>query len=68
MRYADRSKNYTNVTWAPVIATDNSLVAPNVSLTGVRSIFYTGRHLVLYNASDEAGNFKICSFHVTVEG
>ena len=67
-RHADRSKNYTKVTWDPVIATDNSREDPNVYLTGVRSIFHIGRHLVIYNASDKAGNYKICSFYVTVEG
>ena len=67
-RYAEKTKNSAKVTWAPVIATDNSRVAPQVIPTGVRSIYHTGRHLVIYNASDETGNYKICNFYVTVEG
>ena len=67
-RYADRAKNYTAVSWPPVIATDNSGVTPNVVSTGVTSIYYTGRHTVTYNASDEAGNSRICKFYVIIEG
>ena len=67
-RYADRAKNYTTVTWPTVIATDNSGVTPNVSTIGVRSIYYIGKQLVMYNASDKAGNFKICMFYVNIEG
>ena len=67
-RYADRAKNYTAVSWPPVIATDNSGVTPNVVSTGVTSIYYTGRHTVTYNASDEAGNSRICTFYVIIEG
>ena len=67
-RYADRAKNYTAVSWPPVKATDNSDVTPNVVSTGVTSIYYTGRHTVTYNASDEAGNSRICKFYVIIEG
>ena len=67
-RYADRAKNYTAVSWPPVIATDNSGVTPSVLSTGVTSIYYTGRHTVTYNASDEAGNSRICKFYVIIEG
>ena len=67
-RYADRAKNYTAVSWPPVKATDNSGVTPNVFSTGVTSIYYTGRHTVTYNASDEAGNSRICTFYVIIEG
>ena len=67
-RYADRAKNSTTVTWPAVLATDNSGMAPNVSPTNVKSNYYKGRHLVIYNASDEAGNYKTCKFYVTVEG
>ena len=67
-RYADRAKNYTAVSWPPVITTDNSGVTPSVFSTGVTSIYYTGRHTVTYNASDEAGNSKICTFYVIIEG
>jgi len=68
--YADRAKNYTTVTWDSVNATDNSGVAPNVVKYGVpfANRFYQGRHEVIYNASDEAGNYRICKFHVTIEG
>jgi len=65
--YADKAKNYTTVTWDSVTATDNSGVTPNVSLNGVKSIYYKGKHLVMYSARDEAGNTKICKFYVTVE-
>jgi len=68
-RYADIAKNYTTINWSPVVATDNSGVVVNVTnhgvLTGNR--FHEGRHEVIYNASDAAGNYKICKFHVTVE-
>ena len=67
-RYADRAKNYTTVTWPPVIATDNSEVTPSVVPSGVSNIYYIGRHQVMYRASDEAGNYKLCKFYVTVEG
>lgn len=67
-RFADRGQNYTTVNWNPVIATDNSGVAPNVTTSGVKSIYVKGKHLVMYKASDEAGNSKICKFHVSVLG
>ena len=67
-RYADRAKNYTEVTWPPVIATDNSGVTPCAVSSGMSNIYYRGRHQVMYNASDEAGNYKLCKFYVTVEG
>ena len=68
-RYADRAKNYTTVNWPPVIATDNSGMATNVTQHGVPTgnKFYEGRHEVIYNASDAAGNYRICRFHVTVK-
>lgn len=68
-KYADRAKNYTTVNWPPVIATDNSGMATNVTQHGVPTgnKFYEGRHEVIYNASDAAGNYRICKFHVTVE-
>ena len=67
-RYADRTKNYTSVSWPPVVATDNSRVTPNVLSTGVTNIYYTGGHTVTYNASDEAGNSRICKFYIIIEG
>ena len=67
-RYADKGKNYTAVSWPSVLATDNSGVTPNVSSTGVARIYYTGRHTVIYIASDEAGNSRICKFDVIIEG
>ena len=69
-RYADRTKNYTTVTWTQVVATDNSGVVPNVTEYGVPTAnrFYEGRHRVTYNASDSAGNHKVCTFIVTIEG
>ncbi|XP_068737640.1 uncharacterized protein [Montipora capricornis] len=66
-RYADKGTNYTTVTWNPVIATDNSGVAPNVSASGVENVYYKGKSLVTYIARDEAGNNKSCKFYVTVE-
>ncbi|CAH3141747.1 unnamed protein product [Porites lobata] len=66
-RYADKGKNYTAVSWPSVLATDNSGVTPNVSSTGVARIYYTGRHTVIYIASDEAGNSRICKFDVIIE-
>ncbi|PFX23098.1 sushi, von Willebrand factor type A, EGF and pentraxin domain-containing protein 1-like isoform X2 [Stylophora pistillata] len=65
--YADKGKNYTQVSWPPVIATDNSGLAPNVTSRGVQGIYYSGKYEVSYNASDGAGNFKICKFHISVE-
>ena len=56
------------MTWPTVIATDNSGVVPTVIKSGVKKIFYRGRHLVSYNATDDAGNDKTCKFFVTVEG
>ena len=56
------------MTWPTVIATDNSDILPTVTKSGMKSIFYRGRHLVSYNATDEAGNDKTCKFFVTVEG
>lgn len=64
---ADRAKNYTNISWPPVVATDNSEIAPTVIITGKMSKYYEGKHEVIYNATDEAGNYKICKFYVTVE-
>ena len=66
--YADRAKNYTTVIWSKVIATDNSGVTPTMSVSGLRSIYYTGRHLVVYKARDDSGNYNLCSFYVTVLG
>ena len=65
--YADKERNYTQVSWPPVIATDNSGLVPTVTSRGVQVIYYNGKHEVTYNASDVAGNFKICKFHITVE-
>ena len=69
-RYADRGRNYTIINWAPIVATDNSGVVPNVTEYGVPTgnRFYQGRHEVIYNASDAAGNYRIFKFHVTLEG
>ena len=67
-RFADKGKNYTTVTWDPVIATDNSGDAPNVNANGIKDEYVEGRHLVTYHATDEAGNYKTCKFYVTVEG
>ncbi|XP_068689881.1 uncharacterized protein [Montipora foliosa] len=66
-RFADRGKNFTAATWPTVIATDNSGVVPTVTKSGEKSIFYRGRHLVSYNATDKAGNYKTCAFFVNVE-
>lgn len=68
--YADKAKNYTTVNWSPVVATDNSGVVPNVTKYGAQTgnMFYEGKHVVIYNASDAAGNYRICKFHVTIEG
>ena len=68
--YADKAKNYTTVNWSPVVATDNSGMVPRVTEYGVPTAnrFYQGRHQVTYNASDTAGNYKVCVFFVTVEG
>lgn len=56
------------MTWSTVIATDNSGVAPSVTRRGVKSNYHIGRHFVTYNATDEAQNYKTCTFYVTVEG
>ncbi|XP_078343207.1 uncharacterized protein LOC144628957 isoform X2 [Oculina patagonica] len=66
-RYADKAKNYTTVNWPPVVATDNSGLIPTVIASGWTNIYYKGKHQVIYNASDAAGNYRICTFHVTVE-
>ena len=67
-RFAERAKNYTTITWSEVVATDNSGVTPTVTVTGVRKMYYAGKHLIVYKARDEARNFKLCQFHVTIEG
>lgn len=67
-RFAERAKNYTTITWCEVEATDNSGVTPTVTVTGVRRMYYVGKHLIVYKARDEARNFKLCQFHVTIEG
>lgn len=67
-RFAERAKNYTSITWSEVEATDNSGVTPTVTVTGVRRMYYVGKHLIVYKARDEARNFKLCQFHVTIEG
>ena len=67
-RFAERAKNYTTITWSKVEATDNSGVTPTVTVTGVRRMYYVGKHLIVYKARDEARNFKLCQFHVTIEG
>ena len=66
-QYAEMSKNFTTVTWSPVVATDNSGIEPTVRSIGVQSTYYEGKHEVLYNATDEAGNSKSCKFHVVVK-
>lgn len=65
---ADKGKNYTTVSWPPVVATDNSGINPVVTSSGVTPKYYKGKHLVVYNASDQAGNFKICQFYISVDG
>ena len=67
-RFAERAKNYTTITWSEVEATDNSGVTLTVTVTGVRRMYYVGKHLIVYKARDEARNFKLCQFHVTIEG
>lgn len=66
-QYADKSKNYTTINWSPVVATDNSGMPPTVTSIGVESTYYEGKHEVIYKATDEAGNSKICRFHVAVK-
>jgi len=68
--YADKAKNYTTVNWATVVATDNSGVVLSLVEYGVPTAnrFYQGRHQVTYNATDAAGNYKVCMFYVAVEG
>ena len=66
-RYADKAKNFTTVNWPTVVATDNSGLVPTVISSGWSNIYYEGRHEVVYNASDAAGNYRICKFHVTIE-
>ncbi|PFX23093.1 CUB and sushi domain-containing protein 1 [Stylophora pistillata] len=66
-QYADRATNYSTVTWPPVIPTDNSGKKLNLTSSGVEKIYYEGKHQVIYNATDEAGNYKICKFYITVE-
>ena len=65
---ADKGKSYTTVSWPPVVATDNSGIDPVVTSSGVTPKYYKGKHLVVYNASDQAGNFKICQFYISVDG
>lgn len=65
---ADKGKSYTTVSWPPVVATDNSGINPVVTSSGVTPKYYKGKHLVVYNASDQAGNFKICQFYISVDG
>ena len=65
---ADKGKSYTTVSWLPVVATDNSGIDPVVTSSGVTPKYYKGKHLVVYNASDQAGNFKICQFYISVDG
>ena len=67
-RFAERAKNYTTITWPEVEATDNSGETPTVTVTGLRRMYYVGKHLIVYKARDEARNFKLCQFHVTIEG
>lgn len=65
---ADKGKNYTTVSWPPVVATDNSGTNPVVTSSGVTPKYHKGKHLVVYNASDQAGNFKICQFYISIDG
>ncbi|XP_022794659.1 sushi, von Willebrand factor type A, EGF and pentraxin domain-containing protein 1-like [Stylophora pistillata] len=65
-RYADKGKNYTTLTWPTVVATDNSGKKPNLSSSGVKSVYYNGKHEVVYNASDDSMNYKICRFHILI--
>ena len=65
---ADKGKSYTTVSWPPVVATDNSGINPVVTSSGVTPKYYIGKHLVKYNASDQAGNSKICQFYISVDG
>ncbi|XP_038047520.1 hyalin-like [Patiria miniata] len=66
------NRNGIEVEWSPATATDNSRAEPNVSLgsnaqQGPGSFFQFGTYIILYIASDGAGNSRTCSFTVTVD-
>ena len=67
-KYADRGKNYTKITWPSVQPVDNSGITPSLVSSGVQDVYYRGKHVVMYNATDGSGNTRRCSFEITVEG
>lgn len=64
---ADKGKNYTEPSWPPVVATDNSGIKPVVTTVGIRAKYYEGKHLIVYNATDSAENRKLCRFYLSVD-
>lgn len=64
---ADEGKNYTEPSWPPVVATDNSGIKPVVTTVGIRAKYYEGKHLIVYNAIDATENRKLCRFYLSVE-
>ena len=67
-QHADRMKNHTGVTWPTVAAYDNSGKRPHLVSSGVKDVYYQGKHIIQFNATDDAGNQKTCRFEITVTG
>ena len=59
----------TTVTWIDPTFTDNSNVAPTVTVSPLKnSTFLVGNTTVFIRAEDLVGNYFLCNFSVTVNG
>ncbi|XP_071956988.1 uncharacterized protein [Antedon mediterranea] len=61
------TSDFTQVTWVAPSSTDNSGDAPVVTVNFQSGDnFYIGDTDVVYNSTDEAGNFNTCEFTITI--
>lgn len=70
VKYAGQDRAAT-ITWTSPTVTDNSGVAPNISIFGVSEApvrLSEGIYHVTYTATDQANNKAVCSFSITVKG
>ncbi|XP_038066521.1 uncharacterized protein LOC119736577 [Patiria miniata] len=65
--YVPAAVTSVRVTWTAPTATDNSGVTPTVTSTpAVNTLFMLGTTVVIYTATDTAGNQAVCQFAVNV--
>jgi gliding motility-associated-like protein len=56
----------TNYTWPPIQVSDNCGAIASLDSNITSNVFTTGNHVVIYTATDIAGNTSVCSFNVFV--